>query len=68
MGGRGKTQEIEFEPGDSWKWLQDVDQDRLKKYIKRSNYLSGKPDPKGRSIHDVAYHAEQELKRRRGGL
>jgi hypothetical protein len=65
MGGRGKKLK-HFPDGDSWQWLQDVNDDRLQNYIKRSNYLADKKDPQGRSIHDVAFHAERELKRRRG--
>lgn len=66
MGGRGAEQSKKYEDGDRWKWLQEVDQTRLENYIKRSNYLHGKSDPHGRSIHDVAFHAEREIKRRRG--
>lgn len=66
MGGRGSNKSKKFLDGDRWKWLQEVDQNRLKNYIKKSNYLAGKSDPQGRSIHDVAFHAERELKRRRG--
>ena len=62
MGGRGLKKRIHI--NDQWEWLQDVEDTRLKKYIKRSRYIGDKSDPKGRSIHDVAYHAEQELKRR----
>ena len=62
MGGRGLNQERKNP--DRWDWLQDVETYRLKNYINRSTYLGGKPDPTGRSIHDVAYWAEKELERR----
>ncbi len=64
MGGRGRKQEPKNR--NSWEWLKDVETDRLENYIKRSRYLGDKPDPQGRSIHDVGYHAERELKRRQG--
>ena len=63
MGGRGFKAK-KHEDSETWKWLRDVDDKRLENYIKRSNYLENKADPQGRSIHDVAYHAEKELARR----
>ena len=64
MGGRGLDTSNNSSDKDKWQWLRDVESSRLEKYIKRSLYLGDKPDPKSRSIHDVAYHAERELKRR----
>ena len=63
MGGRGKIKKIKNK--DRWSWLEDVSDQRLNKYIKRSMYLSGSGDPQGRSIHDVAYWAGKELQRRK---
>tara|TARA_B100000614_G_scaffold121254_1_gene108615 strand:- start:128 stop:322 length:195 start_codon:yes stop_codon:yes gene_type:complete len=63
MGGRGLNHQRKNT--DRWDWLQDVETQRLKNYINRSTYLSGKPDPTGRSIHDVAYWAEKELEKRK---
>lgn len=63
MGGRGLNQKSHHP--DRWDWLQDVETHRLQNYINRSTYLTGKPDPTGRSIHHVAYWAQKELERRK---
>ena len=65
MGGRGRIQKDDQNYGDRWNWIKDVSENRLKNYIKRSTYVGDRPDPAGRSIHDVAFHAEKELSRRR---
>ena len=62
MGGRGSNKKPKYL--DRWDWLKDVSDKRLRNYVKRSTYLSGKPDPTGRSIHDVGYWAEKELSKR----
>jgi len=62
MGGRGSSKKQKYQG--RWDWLEDVEDSRLRNYIKRSTYLTDKPDPTGRAIHDVAYWAEKELARR----
>jgi hypothetical protein len=65
MGGRGGNVQKSTNNADRWDWLKDVEDNRLKNYIKKSMYLEGKADPLGRSIHHVAYWAEKELERRK---
>lgn len=65
MGGRGGDVQKIKENSDRWDWLQDVEDNRLENYIKRSMYLEGQADPTGRAIHDVGYWAEKELLRRK---
>jgi len=62
MGGRGSKKKPRNE--DRWDWIKDVPDNRLKNYVKRSSYLNDRPDPTGRSIHDVAFWAQKELDRR----
>lgn len=62
MGGIGLNPKRRIK--ERWDWLQEVDTNRLKNYIKRSNYLTNQADPEGRSIHDVGFWAEKELARR----
>ena len=65
MGGRGgDVHPVIPEGDDPFKWLKEVPDARLKNYISRSAMVGDQKDPQGRRIHDVAYQAKIELRRR----